>query len=83
MKGQVTLKDKLLADAKTDMGQLAKIVQDMTQLNNELNIKVTTLNNDMERLNSEVFQHKIRAEHSDELEKSVAEQVGENHSLQR
>ena len=55
----------------------------MTQLNNDLNQKVTGMNNDMEVLNSEVFKHKVKASHSEELEKTLSDALAENTSLQR
>lgn len=65
------------------MAHLAKIVQDMTQLNNDLNQKVTSMNNEMEQLNSEVFKHKAKASHSEELEKLLSAATKENVSLER
>ena len=45
----------------------------MTGLNQELNDKIASLNVELERLNSENFAVKKRAEHVDELEKSLAD----------
>lgn len=60
---------------------MSKIVQDMTGLNNELNDKVASLNVELERLNSENFAVKKKAEHTEELEKSLADCQEENNNL--
>jgi len=65
------------------MVHLSKIVQDMTGLNNELNEKVASLNEELERLNEENFSAKKKAEHVDDLEKNIAEQGDENTNLLR
>jgi hypothetical protein len=65
------------------MAQLAKIVQDMTTLNNELNQKVISMNSEMEGLNADLFQYKVKAEHAENLEKDLVEQAGTVQQLQR
>ena len=83
LKKQGTLKDQQHEDTKQDMVHLSKIVQDMTGLNNELNEKVASLNEELERLNEENFSAKKKAEHVDDLEKNIAEQGDENTNLLR
>lgn len=60
---------------------MSKIVQDMTGLNNELNEKIASLNVELERLNSENFAVKKKAEHIDELEKNLADSDEESKNL--
>jgi hypothetical protein len=43
----------------------------MTALNNELNEKVVTMNTEMEQLNTDNFQAKVKAENVEELEKTL------------
>jgi outer membrane murein-binding lipoprotein Lpp len=63
------------------MAHLSKIVQDMTALNNELNEKVVAMNNEMEALNTENFQAKVKAENVEELEKTLLTQSEEHNNL--
>jgi chromosome segregation ATPase len=77
------LSQRQLADAKEDMAHLSKIVGDMTQLNNELNEKVTTMNREMEQLNSAIFESKAKAETAAELEKTLETAYEEQQSLRR
>jgi hypothetical protein len=45
----------------------------MTTLNNELNVKVSNMNSEMEAQNAQLFQYKLKAEHTENLEKDLAE----------
>jgi chromosome segregation ATPase len=54
-KKELELKDRQLDDSKGDMAMLSKIVKDMTALNNELNEKISGMNAELEKLNSENF----------------------------
>ena len=81
LKKQMQLRDKQSIDTKNDLAHLSKIVQDMTQLNNELNEKVSELNSQMELNNSENFATKKKAENAEEFEKTLVEQTEEHNNL--
>ena len=53
----------------------------MTSLNNDLNEKIVTMNDEMEKLNSENFQLKVKAENAEELEKALVSQSEEHDSV--
>jgi hypothetical protein len=55
----------------------------MTALNNELNDKVVTMNNEMEKLNTENFEAKVKAENVDELEKTLTVHSEEHNNILR
>ena len=82
-KAQLNLKNDQMEDTKGDMTQLAKIVQDMTALNNELNQKVSSMNSEMEKVNSDMFQCKLKAEHTENIEKDLVEATDDNSNLSR
>jgi dynactin complex subunit len=50
------------------MEQLSKIVQNMTQLNSELDQKISGLNTEIEKLNATNFQLKSMTDHVHTLE---------------
>lgn len=81
LKKQMQLRDKQSIETKNDLAHLSKIIQDMTQLNNELNEKVVDMNAQMEMLNSENFATKRKAENAEELEKTLYEQTEEHNNL--
>jgi cell division protein FtsL len=63
------------------MEQLSKIVMNMTKLNGELDGKISGLNSDIEKLNTENFQLKSSVDHVSELERNLDIQVQENTNL--
>jgi hypothetical protein len=68
---QITHRDRTLRESKSDLSQLAKIVNEMTGLNKDLNEKVEKLNRDMEQVNAENFQNRTRVENVELLEAQV------------
>ena len=70
-------------DLKGDMGALSKIIQDMTTVNNELNEKVSSQNQEIEKLNADNFSLKARTDTVEELEKNLFSQNEENQKLMR
>ena len=60
---------------------MSQIVQDMTKLNTDLNEKVSSLNSEIEKVNQDAFQAKKKAEHVENLERDLQEQVDEHTNL--
>jgi len=73
---QATQRERTLRESKSDLGQLAKIVSEMTGLNKELNEKVEKSNREMERINAENFQSRTRVENVELLEAQVQDLMG-------
>ena len=53
----------------------------MTTLNKDLNAKISGMNDEIETANSDAFTSKKKAEHAEDLEKELYEQVEENKNL--
>lgn len=75
LKGELEARNQLSQTMKADLAQLSKIIQEMTTLNSDLNEKVAAMNTDMERKNVEHYQALSKAQHIEDVEKSLAEQT--------
>ena len=77
----IALKEKQLEDTLQDLDHLNNVVKDMTQLNNELNEKVASLNSDVESTirRSSIFLPEMP--NFEEIEKTLAESDEHNKNL--
>ena len=75
LKGELEARNQLSQTMKADLAQLSKIIQEMTALNSDLNEKVAAMNTDMEHKNVEHYQALSKAQHIEDVEKSLAEQT--------
>ena len=77
---QINLKEKELEDSKDDLVQINQVVLDMTKLNNDLNEKITGLNESMESTIREA--HKKESPKVEALETNLDESTENNKNLQ-
>ena len=80
--GEIAAKDIFVSSMKEDLGQLSDIVSGMTTLNTELNVKIARLTLDMEDKEKRCYQALAKAQHVDELEKTLVEVMGERQRLE-
>ena len=57
---------------------MAKIVQSMTTINNDLESKIKEQNSMVEEANSENFANKIKASSAEEVEQRLVEEINQN-----
>lgn len=77
-KAELEQKKGQVSEVKKDIVQLSKIIQDMTKLNSELNAKIDTINKDTSRMSTDYYAAVAKAEHTEQLEKDLAEYISSN-----
>ena len=82
LKGELSGKQALIASMKSDLVQLSTIIEEMTTLNNDLNEKITVVNGDMEKKSIEFYQAMSKAQHIEEVEKTLMEQIDAKNKLE-
>ena len=83
LREQLRQRSEALAAAKVDISQMSQIVQDLTRLNTDLNVKITSMNEEMEGKNNEHYQAVMKAQNTEELEKELVASKTEALKLQR
>jgi len=77
-KAELEQKKNQVSEVKKDIVQLSKIIQDMTRLNAELNTKIDSMNKENARMSTDYYAAVAKAEHTEQLEKDLAEYINCN-----
>jgi chromosome segregation ATPase len=82
-KAELEQKKGQVIEVKKDIAQLSKIIQDMTKLNAELNDKIDAINRDTARMSADYYAAVARAEHTEQLEKDLAEYISSSQRYEK
>lgn len=83
LKVQLHQRSEALAAAKADISQMSQIVQDLTRLNSDLNVKIASMNEEMEGKNNQHYQAAMKALNTEELEKELVASKTDTLKLQQ